>query len=458
MCLFGTSYSQTIDEKIQDLLDQAEHLTLNNRVDDAIAIYDRIIAIDPKRPLAFYRKGELYISKGRFIDAIKSLESGVKIENPKGSQEVDKSKISEDYLSALELLGNLYSQLYKAKNAVYFYESAYNLDENVENKLRYQLEILSILFAVNRHTFAMPHVELAKKLQPNNFDVKFFEGQYYNEMGEFEKSFPLLESVVSEVEPQDGNEKYYFELGKAYFNLGKYKKAKEAFKNADGGRYSFLLKEYEPEYFYYIAQALFEVFEFDESEKYLKISLQLDPAAAKAHELNQKLAGIKQPKGKLIDAKKAAAESAEKEGKTTLLIDSYKDLAALYYQNGDYEFAIDAVQNWEALDKNINLYRILLKAMAGYKMGDPNESFIMLNKSVKNPRMPGGDKARFNVARGMIYLSQKKYKEASSAFKAAYKGSYKAVSRAKLNEIEQIKARSSSATLDDAKEGDEGGK
>lgn len=454
--LFGLSFSAFAqDGNYQDLLDNAEHLTINNRVDDAIAVYDEIIKLDPKKPLPYYRKGELYITKGRFIDAIKTLEEGVKIENPSKSQKVDKGAVSGDYLNALELLGNLYSQLFKAKNAVFYYESAYNLDDNSENKLRYQLEILNILFAVNRHQFSKKYLDQAKQLQPQNFDVRFFEGLFFNELEKYEEALPILEKLIAEVPKTDGNEKYFFELGKAYFNLGKYQKAKEAFKDADGGAYTFRLKEYQPEYFYAIAQALFDVLEFQKSEEYLKITLQLDPGMTKAHELNQKIAGINQPKGKLIDAKKAAVESAEKEGKTDVLIENYQELAALYYQNSDYELALDAIENWEALAKDIRVYRTLLRAMSEYKMNQPDEGLIMLNKVVKNPRMKPVDKARFHLVRGLIYLSQDKLKAAEGAFRAAYKGPYRPVCREHLNKIVKIKAKRASGLdeEDDEKKG-----
>ena len=93
------------DEKIQDLLDNAEHLTINNRVDDAIAVYDQIIKLAPDKPLSYYRKGELFITKGSFIDAIKTLEQGVKIENPARDASVDKSKVTEDYLKCIRIIG-----------------------------------------------------------------------------------------------------------------------------------------------------------------------------------------------------------------------------------------------------------------------------------------------------------------------------------------------------------------
>ena len=429
------------DEKIQELLDNAEHLTLNNRIDDAIAIYEQIVTLDAKLPLPYYKIGGLLITKGRFVDAIQILEKGVKLENPSKSADISLDKVSKEYLSALELLGNLYSQLYKAREAVFYYESAYNLDENVENKLRYQLEILNIVFAVKKYALAAKPIKLAKELAPNNFDVRFFDAQYNNVIGNYDKSLPILEVLIKEVPLEEGNQKYYYELGVANFQLGKYKAAKESFKNVKGGKWDYLMKKYQPEFQYAIAKALFEVFEFELAEKYLNIALQLDPASAEAHELNQKIATLKQTKGKLIDAKKAAAESAEKEGKTTLLIESTKDLAALYFQNGDYEFALDAIEKWESLDKNINYYRILLKSMTEYKMDKADDSFIMLNKSVKNPRMPGADKARFNVARGLIFMSQSKYKDAEAAFKAAFKGPYKPISWQMLDEIEIIKAQ-----------------
>ncbi|MGB0523050.1 MAG: tetratricopeptide repeat protein [Flammeovirgaceae bacterium] len=447
--------AQENDEKIQDLLDNAEHLTINNRVDDAIAVYDQIIKLAPNKPLSYYRKGELFITKGRFIDAIKTLEQGVKIENPSKATITDKTKVSEDYLNALELLGNLYSQLFKAKNAVFYYESAYNLDDNTENKLRYQLEILNILFAVHRHQFSKKYLDKAKALQPENFDVRFFEGLYYNELEQYEEALPILEKLIAEVPKTEGNEKYFFELGKAYFELGKYQKAKAAFKDADGGSVKFRLKEYQPEYFYMIAQALYDVLEFEISEEYLKIALQLDPGMTKAHELNQKIAGINQPKGKLIDAKKAAVESAEKEGKTDILIENYRELAALYYQNSDYELSLDAIENWEALAKDIDLYRTLLKSMVEYKMNQPDEGLIMLNKVVKNPRMNPVAKARFHLVRGLIYMSQDKLKEAEAAFRGAYKGPFRPVCREYLNKIVKIKAKRASG-LDDEEEDKKG--
>lgn len=449
-CLGIFSMAEARQKPAEELMDQVEFLLNNSRYDEALGIIEEALKAAPKDAKIHFRKAETLIGLGKFKQSIGTLEKAVQID-PK-------------FIDAYEMLGNLYSQFRKAPQAVKNYEQAYaiatakaeampnNPEEQAKlnsDRLRYKIEIINILFLVKRHKFAKPHIVQALEMEPDNFDVKFMNVQYLNEVEEHQEALSIMETLIGEVPEMEGNEKYFFELGVAYHMTGAYAKAQKEFEKIKSGPELSRTRMFQPEYYFSVSMAYFTVYAFDEAEKYLDITIAIKPDYKEAFELKQQLAGIRVPKGKMIGA---VQEQLKIEKDPKLLAEKYHELAYLHYQSEEYEESIGACD--ESLNINEKqLDVVFLKAMCEYKKQEPDEAAAMLDKIVKNPQLNPAIKARFHFARGLIYKAGGNLSAAESAFKSSYTGKYRAASRNELTLVFKQKMKSETKVEDISDDG-----
>jgi tetratricopeptide (TPR) repeat protein len=443
------AYAQTTEE----LMEKADFLISNSRYEEALTILDQALKSAPKDAGIHYKKAETLIGLAQFKEAVGMLEKTVQL-NPK-------------FIEAFEMLGNLYSQFRKAPQAVKNYEQAYAIasakaaaeaDAEAQarinsDRLRYKIEIVQILFIVRRHKFAKPHIDAALELEPDNFDVKFMKVQYHNEIEEYQESIAIMEELIKEVPEEEGNEKYFFELGLAYHMTAQYKKAQEQFDKIKFGPELSRIRQYQHDYYYSVSMAYFTVYAFDQAEKYLDIALAIKPDYKEALELKLRLGGVKSSKGAQIGNMQ---ELIKVEKDPAKLAENYKLLADLHYQSEEYEEAMTACQ--ESLNINEKqLDVVFLMAMCEYKLQKADAATAMLDKIVKNPSLNPSVKARFHFARGLIYKAAGNLGAAESAFKSAYTGNYRAAARNELTSVFKLKMKGE-ATVEDIAEdsGEEG--
>ncbi len=418
--LYFSFFANICAQAGEDLIERADFLMQNSRFEDALLMLDQALKKNPQLYEARFKKAICYTNKGNFKQAINELEKAV--------------LVKKDYYQAYEMLGNLYYQVRDAQKAVESYESAYIYDENIENRLTYKLEIIELLNILNKYVQTKKHIDDARQIVPDLFDLLFAEAKYYNEVEQYDKALELFDKIIDDVEPVQGNEKYFFEYGLALHHTGSYEKAAEAFKKADDGEFRLKIKQFSPDFYFGLADAYYQVFAYDLCEKYLNILIKLGPNNTKAYELQKKLTNAKADKSKAILIQEKIIKN---EKSPSVLEDSYYDLAVLWYQNQEYEFAITASNN--SLEVNpLNLNVIFIKAMSEYKLMKAEEATEVLSRAVRSPKMNTQTKTKFNFALGLIYENANRYQDAVEAYKSALNGSFKNAAGYELNHLFRV--------------------
>ncbi len=421
----GLSYAQTV----KDLIEKAEVLALSQRYPEAVEVLKQASNVDKSNAKIHYLLGTYYLkldSKNPADpinpEAIKSLERAVEID--------------QGYEEAWELLANLYStpalkmqkkeQKARILKSVESYQKAYNNAKDPEIKLSYKLQIINQLFGIKSYKEAKPHIDDALKLSPGNSDLKFMAAQYYNVVGSYNEAIKMLEPITKELENQvTGNEIYFYELGVAYNGIADYKKADETFAIIVNSRYKSKIKRYAAESYLKIAEAYYDVLEYQDSKDNLLIALKKKPDMAKALELQSKLAKTQggnfgaQIKIKLEEIKVAEAKDPGS------LNAKYDELANMYYLNGDYMEATQTID--EYLKKNpTNITMLFLRGACEYQLKKPDVGANQLEAALKSPKLPNDQKARIALLLAMIYRKAGDYKKATSLLRFTKGTTYQA--------------------------------
>ncbi len=398
--------------------DQVFNLTQNDRHADAIMMLDEILKADPENARAYFIKGNSLIHMGKFPEAVASLEKA--------------TEVRTSYFEAYELLGNLYAQAKNADKAIENYEKAYEHDQEIENKLKYKIEIINILYLVRRHQYILAHIEDAKKLVPNNFDLTFLEAQYYNYIGDYMTAKGILDKLITEVPEREGNEMYFFEMGYTLHQMEEYEKAKTYFAKADGGEYRVKIREFTPEFYLQAAEIYFSVYEYERAEENMNIALKIDPSLTQAYELQSKLAAIKTPKSEIIKATEANAKVVEKDGNKPL--EKYYELAVLYYQARDWQSAANYCDKILE-EKNMDIQTHYLRAACEYQLKEQGPSGSFLGRMIKNPSLGTEIRARIFFMLGLVNKSTDNLEAAEECFQNSAVGPFKGVATRELESI-----------------------
>ncbi len=424
------SKSQVVDAK--EALEKADFLLQNSRYDEALSMLDQAISIEPGNAEIYFKKANTFIGMMQFKKAVLTLEEAVKV-NP-------------EFYQAYEMLGNLYFQFKNARNAVANYDAAFQHDTNPEHKLLYKLQILDILDKLDRHRFSESHIQDAKAIIGDNFDLQFYEVLYLNEVEKYEESEKLMKELIKDVPPTRGNEMYFFELGKALHMQGKYKEAEAVLVNANRGEYRLRMKQFTPEYYFNLASAYFKAYEYELSEKYLDIALTLNPSYREAFDLQKILAAVKSDKERVIEAHEAAV-NVEKD--PLAKAEKLQELAILYYQAESYLEAISATDEYLKTNER-DVKMIFFKAVCEGKLDMFNESADLLFKIAKNPKLPQEVSATFHFALGIIYKKSGEYEKAEKALKDAYVGVFKDAATHEFGQVTKLKQQEELVKMNEA--------
>jgi tetratricopeptide (TPR) repeat protein len=417
LMISGFVYGQSSSEA--ELIEKANFLLQNQRYDDAILMLDEALKKNPSSADLHFRKAEAYLSLSRFKNAVDELEASV--------------QKKPDFYTAYEMLGNLYFQFRDAERAVKNYDLAFQTDDDIERKLLYKLNILDILDKLDRHRYSIKHIEDAKAIMGENFDLLYYQVLYHNEMGEHDKAYEIMKKLLEEVNPTSGNEQYFYQMAIAAQGVKKYEEVPEYLKNADGGEYRVKLRYFTPEYFLSLARAYFEIYEYSLADEFVRIALAIDPKFTDAFDLQRNLEAIKTPKGKIIET---IENSLKAEKNPDRIEEKRNELIYLYYQNEDFVNALRVAD--EYLDVNPRDIKVVfMKAIIEDKLNKHDEAIENLYKITRNPKLPPQLKATFGLALGRLLKNAKQYERAEKVLRDAYGGDVKDAVQFEVDDIKK---------------------
>lgn len=232
----------------------AELYQTNNRLDEAIKVYEDMLKLDTDNPFAVLNLAEIYKFKGEhdkyiqylkqaFADPELSLDSKIRVLYPYllGVEDSDKKEEAHtlaqivvethpDEAKAHAIYGDLLYQDEQNEDALLQYEQALELDQSVFEVWQ---QVFFILSDMQRYQDLADRTDAALELYPNQPIIYFFNGLANSQLRNYKEAVDILNAgnnlVVGNMALKI---QFYSSLGDAYNNLGDYTASDKAFDQA----------------------------------------------------------------------------------------------------------------------------------------------------------------------------------------------------------------------------------
>ena len=398
---------------------KAERLRQGGNYQDALQEYDKAIGKDASNSKFYFQKGKCYIHLGNEDEAMKAFENAV--------------EVKKDYVEVHNRLAKLYTKHQKLDPAIKSYDNAYKYDNRPEKQAVYKLHIISLLLKNDRFAEAGNHITDALKVAPDNLDVLYFSANFNNESEKYEEAKQNMLKATGLLKTTAPKEvaRYYYELGRAHYNLGEYDAAAKVFTKARYGSFSKKVIRMTPQYHHSLAKAYFMIYELDKSKELVEFALKMRPDYSSAHDLLVQIATARTDKSQVIDHLKTSISTEKVALKQA---GKYAELAKHELEGGRYEDAIKSAQ--ACLAEQPKNYAVgFLKAIAQNKLGKSKESIATLENLLGMPGIDPDTKAKFNLCLGLFYKKAGDKAQAAERFKAAYFLSFKYAARDEYEKV-----------------------
>ncbi len=202
----------------QYALNKAATYWSQNKTDEALVEFKKVLAFDPQNTDALSSMGKIYQGKGNTAEAIKNFKTVV--------------QINRTSVTAHNDLANIYLQAKQYTNAEKEFKTAAKLDP-LSPLADYTLGILYT--QTDRFAEAEAQFNKVAKVSPRDGNVPYSLGVLYNKMGRSEDAVRQLEKALTFKKDFVAAN---YELGAAYVKLGKVDKATEQLSILDTKRSS----------------------------------------------------------------------------------------------------------------------------------------------------------------------------------------------------------------------------
>jgi tetratricopeptide (TPR) repeat protein len=211
----GADAFASVNDNIQGQRSQLAQYALNkaatywsqNKNDEALKEFKKVLAFDPQNTDAYASMGKIYQAKGNTSEAIKNFKTAV--------------QINRTSVTAHNNLGNAYLQAKQYTDAEKEFKISARMDP-INPLADYTLGILYT--QTDRLTEAEAQFNKVAKVSPRDGNVPYSMGVLYNKMGRTEDAVKLLKKALTLKKDFPAAN---FELGSAYVKLGENDKAAE---------------------------------------------------------------------------------------------------------------------------------------------------------------------------------------------------------------------------------------
>lgn len=403
---------------------QAENLRKQNRCKDAIDKYMDAISAEPQNYKYFFAKGKCEYKLKQMEDAKASFTRTV--------------EYREDYSPAYSLLAKIYKDEGKIDDAIYYYEQAARYERTDSRKLQYKLLVINLLLKEDRTYDARRHIEEARDIDPSNPKILYYTAELAAQDEDWSRAREDYELALNSDQLKSASPavkaKYYYGLGLAYSNLGDNENARKAWQKANFGPYKKLIQQQMQQtshvYFYKIALSYYLNGEYEESERYIDKSLDLQRDFSSAFILRGK---IEKKRGNMSRAIQYYEDAINLEKDPARKASMYSLVASLQLSNNDSYGALASLDR--ALDANPNNSKLLyMRAKAEYESGRFNDAITTLDRLL-NAGVDTRTKARYNFMKGMAARRAGDVDVAKTAFENARYGPYKPAASIELDKL-----------------------
>ena len=401
---------------------QAENLRRQNRCEEAISKYDEAQKLEPGNYRYYFAEGKCHYKLKAYDLAIAAFEETV--------------GVKADFTPAYSLIAKIYTGRKEYQKAIGYYDQAFNYEKNTKRKVQYKLLIVQMLVREGNTAEARSHIADAKKVDPEDPNVLYYDGKISNQDGDYSNAKAAMLIATSKLQdaPPAQSAKYYYELGYAYNKLGDYENAKRSWEKANFGSYKKLIAQQlssnSPGYFYKMAVSYYISGEYTESQSQINKALELQASFSAAYILMGKIA---QKQGNMSQAinhyKSAVGMESNPERKALLEL----KISMMQLDAGDYSGALSSANN--LLGSNDSERVRYIKAQAQYKLGQYGQAIGTLESLLSNPSIDAKSKAQYSFILGMAAKKSGNTEKAKEAFKNAMGGSFKPAAKNELDAL-----------------------
>lgn len=400
---------------------QAENLRKGKRYPEAIAKYDEAIKLEAGNYRYFFARGKCYYEMKEYDLALSSFEESI--------------EYKKDNVFAYTLIAKIYRKKNDNANAVYYYDLAFQNEQDQQRKVGYKMEAIKLLLQDGKTADAQKHLQEVKAVEPNNLNILYFDAKISNENGDHQNARKNMEVATTKLEGQPPAQaaKYWYELGFACNKMGDYACSQKAWEKAYFGKYKTLIDRERsinsPAFYYRIATSYYTGGDYDASREQINKALELQNNFSAAYLLLGKIDKKQGNYSSAIENYKKAANFEEDPAKKGKLL---QVLGVLQADAGDYSGALASVN--EALGKQPgNPQLVYLKALSHYHLRQYDSAINTLEPLLANTS-DAATKSKYSFLIGMA-AKNTDVEKAKVMFKAAMAGPFKPAAKNELDKL-----------------------
>ena len=401
----------------------AENLRKAKRYQEAVAKYDEAIKLEAGNYRYYFSRGKCYYAMKEYDLALSSFEETV--------------EYKKDFVFAYTLIAKIYRRKEDLPNAIYYYDLAFQNEQDPKRKVGYKMEAIKLLLQQNKTEEAQKHLAEVKAVAPDNINILYFDAKISNQNGDYENAKSSMVTATNSpsmaTEAPANAAKYWYELGYAYNKLGDYQNAQKSWEKAYSGKYKPLIDREKsinsPSYFYRMAVSYYMISAYTECKAQVDKALELQNNFSAAYLLMGKIDKKRGDYSSAINNYKSASNFETDPAKKAKLESM---LVSLQVDAEDFDGAISTANS--VLSKQPNSPSIIyLKALAQYRTGQYNGAISSL-ESLMAGTTDNMTKAKYNFIIGMAARNSDTEK-AKMAFKSAMFGPYKPAAKNELDKL-----------------------
>lgn len=418
------------DESISAFITASKYMK-NQQYAEASLFLDKAITKDPTNYVFFYERGKCYLGLKNYDKALSCFKKVAEL----------KSDNSDAHL----MMGFIYANTYKEKEAIVEYDLAFAKEESPASRLSQKLYILNLMDKNNWLKQAGKHIQDALALGIENPLLDYYDGKNKNLHHKYKDAKESLLRAVAHLDKnktsktvvannenlaKNGTEnsilkltnqnnepseqaKYYYELYYAYYHLNEYESAQKLTSHLNVEPYKSKIRTMNTSYLYAVAYAHFMVYDLDKCKHVLDDILKKDKHNSAAHKLVVKLAELKTDKTLLIQQMEIAVAQISDFAKKDKL---QHDLLVLEVENGEYDKAITMAEQIIQI-KPEDHNALFLKAIALDKLGRNEEAVKLLQNLVTFKNLDQKTLSEYEFELGLIAEKMNNISLATDAFK-----------------------------------------
>lgn len=345
----------------------------------------------------------------------------------------DTTRALQDWNRVLEL-DRKYLPVYPALSKVYQNQRDYlsykktvdqwlTIEKDPIKKINLCVETSNFFFYQDRYQDARIYSQKALVISPGHVESLYLDAQITNNLGKYNETIATIDKILSqfpENAPINQTAKFLYEKGMAYYQMEDYKHAMPILNRADVGPFKPFVAKLKPDYFFAVASAYEDIYNFEQAKTMLEKAMKIDPTYIKANILLADIIVRQEHHHKGIHLFELGLKDYK--GFDKLYLKAYDEFIDILICSKKYDkalrYADECLANFQGA-RNILYYKLV----AQYKLGMRDEAINTGVNLLSNSNVSPQEFVKFSLLMGFVYNKQDLQK-CMISFQDARKGPY----------------------------------